>query len=52
MYSVQSQQDIPEVYEASIFRMALLAHCFLAGNLPGLFSDPEDGGQIFLRNFD
>jgi hypothetical protein len=26
------------------------ATCFQAGFLLGLFSDPEDGGDMFLRN--
>jgi hypothetical protein len=29
--------------------IALLATCFHAGFLLGLFFDPEDGGDIFLR---
>jgi hypothetical protein len=29
---------------------ALLAACFLAGFLLGLFFDPEDGSDMFLRN--
>jgi hypothetical protein len=28
----------------------LLATCFLAGFLLGSFIDPEDGGDMFLRN--
>jgi hypothetical protein len=28
----------------------LLATCFPAGFLLGLFCDPEDGGDMFLRN--
>jgi hypothetical protein len=27
-----------------------LSTCFHAGLLLGLFSDPEDGGDLFLRN--
>jgi hypothetical protein len=30
--------------------VARLATCFHAGFLLGLFSDPEDGGDMFLRN--
>jgi hypothetical protein len=32
------------------FNVALLATCFHAGFLLGLFLDPEDGGDMFLRN--
>jgi hypothetical protein len=35
---------------ASIFRACLLATCFHAGFLLGLFFDSEDGGDMFLRN--
>jgi hypothetical protein len=31
-------------------RRALLATCFHAGLVLGLFFDYEDGGDIFLRN--
>jgi hypothetical protein len=31
-------------------RAALLSTCFHAGFLFGLFFDPEDGGDIILRN--
>jgi hypothetical protein len=31
---------------------ALLATCFHAGFMLGLFFDPEDGGNMFLRNVD
>jgi hypothetical protein len=30
--------------------VALLDNCFHAGFLIGLFFDPEDGGDMFLRN--
>jgi hypothetical protein len=29
---------------------AVLATCFRAGSLLGLFLNPEDGGDMFLRN--
>jgi hypothetical protein len=29
---------------------ALIATCFHAGFLPGIFFDLEDGGNMFLRN--
>jgi hypothetical protein len=32
------------------YHLALLATCFHAGFLLGLFFDLEDGGNIFLRN--
>jgi hypothetical protein len=32
------------------YHLALLANCFHAGFLLGLFFNPEDGGDIFLRN--
>jgi hypothetical protein len=31
-------------------RFVLLVACFHAGFLLGLFFDPEDGGDMFLRN--
>jgi hypothetical protein len=36
--------DVPEENMASTFT------CFHAGFLLGLFFDPEDGGDIFLRS--
>jgi hypothetical protein len=36
--------------EISEEHIALLAICFQAGFLFGLFFDPEDGGDMFLRN--
>jgi hypothetical protein len=33
-----------------IEEQALLATCFHAGSLLGLFFDPEYGGHMFLRN--
>jgi hypothetical protein len=30
--------------------MALLVACFRAGFLLGLYFEPEDGGDMFLRN--
>jgi hypothetical protein len=52
---------VSEEYIASILReekirkhetrvKALLTTCFYAGFLLGLFFDPEDGGDMFLRN--
>jgi hypothetical protein len=38
--------DVSEEHIASIFR----ATCFHAGFLLGLFFDPEDGVDMFLRN--
>jgi hypothetical protein len=31
--------------------LALLATCVHAGFLLGLYIDPEDGGDMFIRNF-
>jgi hypothetical protein len=31
-----------------LIKMALLATCFHAGFLLGIFLDPEDGGNMFL----
>jgi hypothetical protein len=42
--------DVSEEHIASIFSRALLATCFQAGFRLGLFFDPEDGGDMFLRN--
>jgi hypothetical protein len=42
-----------EVYkEKEKEEKALLAICFHPGFLIGLFFDPEDGGDMFLLNFD
>jgi hypothetical protein len=35
---------------SKVNRRSLLAPCFHAGFFLGLFFDPEDGGDIFLRN--
>jgi hypothetical protein len=46
--------DASKEYVASIFRVeeqaALISTCFQAGFLLSLFFDPEDGGDMFLRN--
>jgi hypothetical protein len=42
--------DVSEEHIASIFRIEEASTCFQAGFLHGLFFDPEDGGEIFLRN--
>jgi hypothetical protein len=48
--------DVSEVHIAYIIRVEpedggdMHATCFLAGFLLRLFFDPEDGGDIFLRN--
>jgi hypothetical protein len=34
-----------------IYRLILLAICLLAGFCLTYFFDPEDGGDMFLRNF-
>jgi hypothetical protein len=36
--------------EEHVASRALLATCFHAGFLLGLFFDPEDGGDMFLQN--
>jgi hypothetical protein len=44
--------DVSEEHIASIFRVEkiiMLATFFHAGFLLGLFVDPEDGGDMFLR---
>jgi hypothetical protein len=33
-----------------VLKLTLLATCFHDGFLLGLFFDPEDGGDMFLRN--
>jgi hypothetical protein len=38
------------IYNGTNNVIALLVTCFDAGFLLGLFSDPEDGGDMFLRN--
>jgi hypothetical protein len=43
--------DVSEEHIASMFWVEiLLATCFHAGFLRSLFFDPEDGGDMFLRN--
>jgi hypothetical protein len=36
--------------EVGCILLAQLATCFHAGFLLGLFFDPEDGGDMFIRN--
>jgi hypothetical protein len=47
--------DVSEEHIASIFRVkksgGKVFTCFHAGILLSLFFDPEDGGDMFLRNF-
>jgi hypothetical protein len=39
-----------EVEQKTSVKAALLATCFYAGFLLNLFFDPEDGGDMVLRN--
>jgi hypothetical protein len=41
---------MPIIFLFSSSHLVLLATCFQAGFLLGLFFDPEDGGDMFLRN--
>jgi hypothetical protein len=54
MYSVGSQPTFRKEQIASLFRIDdkpyLLANCLMLVLCLGLFLDPEDGGNIFLRN--
>jgi hypothetical protein len=44
--------EVSEENMVSIFRQAQLVTSFHAGFFLGLFFDPEDGSDIFLRNVD
>jgi hypothetical protein len=63
MQSVEKLTDVSEEHFVSVFRVEKAEQetrvkeggkqsYFSAGFLFGLFFDPEDGGEIFLRNVD
>jgi hypothetical protein len=49
IFMVEEQAEQETSLKAGGF--ALSTTCFHAGFLLGLFFDPEDGGDMFLRNF-
>jgi hypothetical protein len=50
LYKIQFQYNVIHVWINS--SLALLATCLHVGFLLGLFFNPEDGGDMFLRNID
>jgi hypothetical protein len=46
----EAKEDLVEEYYLLDYNIGLLVNCFRCGFLLGLFFDPEDGGDMFLRN--
>jgi hypothetical protein len=45
-----SEEDVASIFRVEKMSKALLPTCFHSCFLLGLFFDPEDGGNMFLRN--